>query len=373
MSVTFKAFLECIKPVTDARLPILLRSRHGQGKSSVVYQIAKSFNLPIIERRASQMTEGDLLGLPKVDGDRTEWLPPAWLKTACEEACVLFVDEIDRATIEVRQGFFELTDSRKIAGNFLHKDTLIFAAINGGEHTAQYQVGELDPAELDRWVVFDLEPSVEDWLTWAKQEVNEVVWDFINSNHNLLEHQGNFEPNKVYPSRRSWHRFSNVVKKGNFLEAGKPSPVLYNIASGFLGIETAIAFNDFVKNYQAVVTWENIINEGKIDLTKKWGISEHTAFVEKCHVAKVWASKLSNVQIENLVKYFKNVPSEPAMKLFQNLSLGDVENIKRFHGHSDIAERIVEFVVGPAKEEKKEETKEGQPVKRGPGRPKKSA
>ena len=47
----------------------------------------------------------------------------------------------------------------------------------------------MDPAELDRWTVFDVEPSVEDWLGWAKDRVNGVVWDFINQNHNHLEHQ----------------------------------------------------------------------------------------------------------------------------------------------------------------------------------------
>ena len=62
-------------------------------------------------------------------------------------------DEVDRATMEVRQGIFELCDSRKIAGQTLHPDTLIFAAVNGGEHGAQYQVGEMDPAELDRYTV----------------------------------------------------------------------------------------------------------------------------------------------------------------------------------------------------------------------------
>jgi hypothetical protein len=53
-----------------------------------------------------------------------------------------------------------LTDSRKINGWHLHPETLVVAAVNGGEHGAQYQVGEMDPAELDRWTVFDVEPSI---------------------------------------------------------------------------------------------------------------------------------------------------------------------------------------------------------------------
>jgi SpoVK/Ycf46/Vps4 family AAA+-type ATPase len=144
MGITFKSFSKCVGYVTGIRKPVLLRSRHGVGKSSVVYAYAEQVGLPVIERRASQMTEGDLLGLPKVDEDCTRWLAPEWLKIASEQPVVLFIDEIDRATPEVRQGFFELTDSRKIAGLHLHQDTLVFAAVNGGDHASQYQVGEMD-------------------------------------------------------------------------------------------------------------------------------------------------------------------------------------------------------------------------------------
>ena len=168
MSVDFKTFVSLAPSVSAARLPVLLRGRHGIGKSQVVYQLAANAGLPVVERRASQMTEGDLVGLPSVEGNRTSFNPPDWFKMACEEPVCLFLDEVDRATLEVRQGIFELTDSRKLNGHNLHPDTIIFAAVNGGEHGENYQVNEMDPAELDRWSVWDIEPTVEDWLAWAK-------------------------------------------------------------------------------------------------------------------------------------------------------------------------------------------------------------
>ena len=186
MSIDFKTFNTVVPHVLAVKKPVLLRGRHGIGKSQVVYQVAEGLGLPVVERRASQMTEGDLVGLPSIDGDRTSFNPPDWFKTACEGAVVLFLDEVDRATVEVRQGIFELTDSRKLNGHRLHPETLIVAAVNGGEHGAQYQVGEMDPAELDRWTVFDVEPTVEDWLDWAKENVNSLVWDFINNNRACL-------------------------------------------------------------------------------------------------------------------------------------------------------------------------------------------
>ena len=130
MSVDFKTFVEVVGFVTDVRKPVLIRGRHGIGKSEVVYQLAEQVDLPVVERRASQMTEGDLVGLPSTDGNTTTFNPPDWFKECCEEPRVLFLDEIDRATVEVRQGIFELTDSRKLNGHHLHPDTLIIECLD---------------------------------------------------------------------------------------------------------------------------------------------------------------------------------------------------------------------------------------------------
>jgi 2-phosphoglycerate kinase len=57
MAMDFKSFLQCAPHVLHVRKPILIRGRHGVGKSEVVYQIAENMELPVVERRASQMTE----------------------------------------------------------------------------------------------------------------------------------------------------------------------------------------------------------------------------------------------------------------------------------------------------------------------------
>ena len=80
MAMDFKTFGSVVKTITDARYPVMIRGRHGVGKSETVYQFAAAVNLPVVERRASQMTEGDLVGLPVIDGDRTAWNPPDWYK-----------------------------------------------------------------------------------------------------------------------------------------------------------------------------------------------------------------------------------------------------------------------------------------------------
>ena len=337
MSVDFATFTKVAPHVTAVKKPVLLRGRHGIGKSCVVYQTAAGLNLPVVERRASQMTEGDLVGLPVIDGECTRFNPPDWFHQACNEAVVLFLDEVDRATIEVRQGIFELTDSRKLNGHVLHADTLIFAAVNGGEHGEQYQVGEMDPAELDRWTVFDVEPTIEDWLTWAKENVTDVIWNFINQNRNHLEHTGEFEPNKVYPSRRSWDRLNECLETAGFLtEENRMNslPMIYELTTAFVGFEAAVTFRDFCEKYENQVLIEDILDKGELEKTENFSINDHSAFVEKMEAAGTFEDILSEDQIQNLTDYFVELPSEIAMKLFITLGNGtDVgqQNIVQMH------------------------------------------
>ena len=342
-AIDFRTFNSIATAVLAQRLPVMIRGRHGVGKSEVVYQTARNLGLPVVERRASQMTEGDLIGMPdseakvSAQGNKsTSWNAPDWFLQACEHPVVLFLDEVDRATPEVRQGIMELTDSRKIYGRYLHEGTVIMAAVNGGEHCAsQYQVAELDPAELDRWWVQDVEPTIEDWLTWAKDTTDSFVWDFINSNRDHLEHRDEYEPNKVYPSRRSWKRLSDtLVSAGLLADPRQALEPLFVLASGFVGFEAAVALRDFAQNYDRQVTVEDVLTSGKIEKTADFTTIEHVAMVDKMDAAKVFHTVLTTEQVQNLADYFVTMPSEPAMKLWEVLGRQECadDNVMALHG-----------------------------------------
>lgn len=372
MAVDFKTFKTVYKYITDTKLPTLLRGRHGVGKSEVVYQVAAELEMEVVERRASQMTEGDLVGLPTIEDNSTRFNPPDWFKRACDHPVVLFLDEVDRATIEVRQGIFELTDSRKLNGYHLHPDTLIFAAVNGGEHSAQYQVGDMDPAELDRWTVFDVEPSIEDWLDWGKNKVDPLMWDFINQNRAHLEHEGEYEPNKVYPSRRSWKRLDDCVNKaGLYNEPQENLNMLFELGRAFVGFEAAVSFREFVEKYKVALTPSDIIDAGKHDLTEQWGINDHLALINKMDSIEV-LSEISDEcakkrdgslneeeettlaeQVKNIVQYMCVLPSEAGqvfwMHIGKNQDLAIAVHGCQIDGRQPAKEYIVQIFAGDVK------------------------
>jgi len=379
MAIDFAAFTNVVPFAINAGLPVLLRGQHGIGKSELVYQIARDMALPVVERRASQMTEGDLMGLPSIlvgkmdvlpdwllqaarkagvnvrsfvesmsDSDRgvlglppraagsTAWNAPDWLKRACDEAVILFLDEVDRAEQQVRQGIFELTDSRKLNGWSLHPGTRIFAACNGGTHAgaSSYQVADFDPAELDRWCAFDVQPSVSDWLTWAREKVHPMVWNFVNANHTHLEHdpgEGGYEPNKKYPSRRSWKRLNDVLVRGCLLNDNSSLGTVFHLATSIVGFEAAVSFKDFVEQYDRQVSVEDILDHGQLDKLAAFTINDHLALVEKLDASDRLKTEMSDDSIQNLANWFVTIPSEVAMKLFALVGNSNDNNIVRLH------------------------------------------
>ena len=122
---------------------------------------------------------------------------------------------------------------------------------------------------------------VEDWLDWSQGKVATYLWDFINNNHGHLEHKDEFEPNKKYPSRRSWDRFSQTVAKANLFGETPEFGLLFNVATGFVGFEAAVAFKDFIANYDRQVSIEDILIKGDFSKLADFGINDHTAIIDK--------------------------------------------------------------------------------------------
>ena len=190
-------------------------------------------------------------------------------------------------------------------------------------------------------------------MTWAKDRVDGIVWDFVNQNRNHLEHEGDFEPNKVYPSRRSWHRFDECLAGSSLMteESFKENTgTIYHLASSFVGFEAAVAFNDFVQNYERQVTIEMLLDEGKIDATKNFGINDHNALVEKMEAANTFEDELEEGQVTNLAAYFIALPSEVAMKLWTGIGQGHNSNVISLHQSTvdgqSVSSYLVELMTG---------------------------
>jgi len=327
-SMSIKTFL-AVAEVLPVDTSVLLRGPHGIGKSQVVRQVATAFKLPVIDRRLSQMTEGDMVGLPSTDGEVTRFNPPDWYKRACTTPVCLFLDEINRATPEVMQAAFQVVLDRELNGWKLHSETRVFAAVNA---SAAYTVNEMDPALLDRFWTIDLEPTVEDWVAWARDgHVADIVTDFIAANEKWLDSPKDSEPGKVTPSRRSWERLSNALTLADIVD--KPdNQLFYPLCRGYIGNEATIAFHSFAKTIDYQVSGADVIN-GYAKVKKKvnkLGTEKHNILIEKVsdYVTKQLKT-LDDKQGKNLQDFMRDLPGELRVACWSKLTQGSgTENLE---------------------------------------------
>ncbi len=342
-----KTFSSTVRAL-PADVSVLIRGPHGIGKSHLAQSAAEDMEMPLIDRRLSQMSEGDLVGLPELVDGVTRFCPPDWYARACREPVVLLLDEINRATPELQQGAFQIVLARELNGHRLHPDTRVIAAVNA---SAEYQVNEMDPALLDRFWVVDLEPTTEDWIEWASGpgEIDSIIIDFIRHHPGHLRFKGQPEPDKVYPSPRSYDRLNHTLGHAGMAPTAVAGDVgsnsgFYALAHGFLGTEAAIAFRDFVDNYELQISPEDVLDDYEKNLDRLKALTNDQAnglaakIIEHCKENEWTVSQCSD-----LAKWAKSLPGEMMVSIWNGvMETKEVHNITKLHKF--LGQAVVEAV-----------------------------
>ena len=196
----------------------------------------------------------------------------------------------------------------------------------------------MDPALLRRFWVCDVEPTVTDWIEWADAKgLDSVLIDFVRQNpmHWRVD-PSSVEPGTVVPTPASWHRLSDsLIHAGHApkkLAGGDLGGVFYALSMGFIGTEAAIAFQDFVKNYESVISAEDII-DGKV---KVEDLADANAGTINGLIDKLSAHCKDNewtvTQAKRIATVGKGLGGEMMVHLWNKLSAtGNLKNIQKVH------------------------------------------
>lgn len=249
-----------LKASDNANDTVLIEGKHGIGKSNIVEQYANNNDYHLEILYLSSQEVGDIIGNPRtveIDGEHvTTWTVPVWLQRMRKAAdagkhCVLFLDELNRAALDVRQCAIPLVLEGRIHEHWLPVNdgnkTFIVAAINPAD---EYQVDELDPALLDRFLTVTAEVDVKCWINWAKRSgIADVIVDFIVEHPDRL-HYTPAEGRGATP--RSWAKLSSYKFEDT------PREILFQLIKGKVGSEVGSQFYSFFMNYSKVIKVEDI-------------------------------------------------------------------------------------------------------------------
>ncbi len=335
--------LKTIATGLPPHIAVLMQGPTGVGKSFAAKAIAKELDIPFIDVRGSTMDESDM-GIPDLEASKdagayTKMLP-SWYVRACREPVVLMLDELNRSLPQVMQGFFQVVLDRELGNGpdgqafRLHPETRVIAAVNVGN---EYDVNEMDPALLRRFWVTEIEPTVTNWVEWAKEaELDSVLVEFVQQNpEHWRVDPANAEPGAVLPTPASWHRLSDSLVHMNLAPstvAGQSPELLYPVARGFVGTEAAIAFVEFIKRYEKNITAEDVLS-GKVKAEEVDGLeaSAKLALLDKL-VDHAGENKLSAKETKALAAFVKGLGGEFLFNTWTKLSsCGHLENIRAMH------------------------------------------
>lgn len=241
--------LEKLLEATPASHNVMLKGKHGIGKSEILTRFFTRKGMKVISLFLGQMSDpGDLIGLPRLNSETgtTDFMPPYWFPVN-GEPIVLFLDELNRARPEVLQTIMDLALNRKLAGRTLPEGSRIISAVNDGE---EYQLTDLDPALVSRFNIYNFRPEPSEWLVWARQtELDERVINFISGHPTFLDEELPDMDAGLEKSadRRGWKRVSDVIKDVPQLTAFHKKMI-----GGIVGAKSASRFFDYAASARAI-------------------------------------------------------------------------------------------------------------------------
>jgi len=215
LSQAHDMIVQCIK----VGLVPIVKGSPAVGKSSIVHQIAKEFDLKVIDLRLAQCDPTDLLGFPNTANGRGRYVPMETFPIEGDEipkgydGWLLFMDEFTSAPRGVQAAAYKLVLDRMVGTHHLHKKVAIVCA--GNLETDGAIVEEMSTALESRLVHMEVMVDHKDWCEgWAMQNgIDHRITSFIKFKPGMLYTFSPDHTDCTYASPRTWE-FANRLVKG---------------------------------------------------------------------------------------------------------------------------------------------------------------
>lgn len=223
--------------------PIFIWGAPGIGKSALVQKFADDVGLECVSLLGSQLAPEDIIGIPQIKGDTSEFMPPKMI--AKKEPYVLFLDELNACSQEVQKAFYSLIHERRIGEYHLPEGSVVIGAGNRSQDGAI--VKTMSTALINRMFHVQLVADPNQWIEWAyEHSLHPWVIDYITErpDHLFSEPPKTEEP---YSTPRSWHMLSDALREYGAGEKELPEKLLKVLAYGSVSSAHAGMFLAFVK------------------------------------------------------------------------------------------------------------------------------
>ena len=223
--------------------PVFIWGAPGIGKSALVEKFASDVGLECVSLLGSQLAPEDIIGIPRISGDVSEFLPPKMI--AKKEPYVLFLDELNACSQEVQKAFYSLIYERRIGEYHLPEGSVVVGAGNRAQDNAI--VKTMSSALINRMFHVQLKVDPKQWLSWAYDAgVHPWVTEYISARPEHLFSQPP-KTEEPFSTPRSWHTLSDLIKAYESSGITPGSDTLKMLAYGCVSPSHAGMFIAFTK------------------------------------------------------------------------------------------------------------------------------
>lgn len=317
MDITINQAKEHIIDVLRAGLVPNLLGSPGLGKSDLVRQIAKELSLKVIDLRLAQMDPTDLVGLPSLDGDRSNYAPPANFPLEEDKVpegyngWLMFFDEANSAPQGVQSAAYKVILDKMVGQHNIHKNVAMVCA--GNLTTDKAVVNRMSTALQSRLIHFNLMVDSKAWQNWAvDNDVDFRVRSFIDFRPELLHKFDPKHSDNTFPCPRTWEFLSKLIKGKKELTTNH-IPLL----AGAVGEGTAYEFREYTEIYKKIPTLTQI-------MANPTGIKMPEEPSHKYAVTSLIGEVADKENIDNLMAFVERMDLE-----FQVITLQKVIRAKK--------------------------------------------
>ena len=256
ITVTQNDLMDILINVAPIR-PVFIWGAPGIGKSALVEKFAADMGLPCVSLLGSQLAPEDIIGIPQIKGDTSEFLPPKMI--ARKEPYVLFLDELNACSQEVQKAFYSLIHERRIGEYHLPEGSIVVGAGNRAQDSAI--VKTMSSALINRMFHVQMKADPRQWIKWAQESgLHPWVIDYITQrpDHLFSEPPKTEEP---FSTPRSWHMLSDALKEYGAGDKVLHSEVLKMLSYACLSPSHAGMFLAYTKSLKNKHMLSDIIAE----------------------------------------------------------------------------------------------------------------
>lgn len=254
-----------------------ISAKPGVAKSAIARSIAKKMGFQYKDIRLTMIDETDLglypdkseLEFTNKNGDLEkvkvlDFIVPKWAFESNLKPTIIHFEELNRASLHVRNAALRILLERQISDDFEFNDNVLMMCSGNLGEEDNTDVEEFDSALNNRLIHVNHKLSVEEWIDgFARENVHSTIVDYIESHpEQIYKVSDNTE---AYATPRSWTFLSDFIIT-NFGKDSKPAdflPTVKELAMSYVG-NSGVKFirycedmvnlniNDIISNFKSV-------------------------------------------------------------------------------------------------------------------------